>query len=275
MRDIGYDLFQVTRPDPDQVIELFIVRDGIVESPDIASPLELQVADNVKLRTGVIVDHNGRPVPDGTVVQFFQEDRTEGLVVLLGESPTRDGVAELDYFLEDRTGQFRITAQSDQARNSQQLEMIIGERVRLVMITPTPAPTSTPTPTPTPSATASPTATMTATPPALPTRAAPPPEPRVEITVRDLQSLLGLVSGLVLTAVAGWFATRDYGVSRRVRLVGSGLAGALLLYNYYALGLPGAGPLSSLAGWGGLITTVVGGLAGLAFSGGILPQLRP
>lgn len=275
VRDIGYVLFQVTRPDPDQVIELFIVRDGIVESPDIASPLELQVADNVKLRTGVIVDHNGRPVPDGTVVQFFQEDRTEGLVVLLGESPTRDGVAELDYFLEDRTGQFRITAQSDQARNSQQLEMIIGERVRLVMITPTPAPTSTPTPTPTPSATPSPTATMTATPPALPTRAAPPPEPRVEITVRDLQSLLGLVSGLVLTAVAGWFATRDYSVSRRVRLVGSGLAGALLLYNYYALGLPGAGPLSSLAGWGGLITTVVGGLAGLAFSGGILPQLRP
>src|SRR5690606_5933594 len=52
VRDMGYNLFQVTRPDPDQVIELLIVRDGNVESPDIASPLELQVADNVKLRTG-------------------------------------------------------------------------------------------------------------------------------------------------------------------------------------------------------------------------------
>ena len=230
------------------------------------SPLELQVADNVKLRTGVIMDHNGRPVPDGTVVQYFQEDRTEGLVVLLGESPTRNGVAELDYFLEDRTGQFRITAQSDQARNSQQLEMIIGERVRLVMITPTPGPTPRPTATPTPTTTPSPTPTMTATPTALPTRAAPPPEPRVEITLRDLQSLLGMMSGLVLTAVAGWFATRDDGVSRRVRLVASGLAGALLLYNYYALGLPGADTLGALAGWDGLVTTVIGGVAGLAIS---------
>jgi hypothetical protein len=237
-----------------------------VESPAIEAPLELQVADNVKLRTGVILDHNGRPVPDGTPVQFFQEDRAEGLIVLLGESPTRDGVAELDYFLEDRTGQFRITAQSDQARNSQQLDIAIGERVRIVMITPTPGPSPTVTATPTPTTTPTPTPTATPTLAPVATRTPPPPEPRVEITLRDLQSLLGLAGGLVLTALAGWFATRDYGVSQRVRLVASSLAGALLLYNYYALGLPGAGPLTSLAGWAGLITTLIGGLAALALS---------
>lgn len=274
VRDTGYMLLEITRPDPDQVIEVGIVRSGVVEPPAVEAPLELQVGDNVRLRAGVIVDHNGRPVPDGTPVQFFQEDRTEGLITLLGESPTRDGIAELDYVLEDRTGQFRITAQSGNARSSQQLDIVIGERVLVVMITPTPAPTATPTATPTPTSTPSPTPTVTPTAVVVPTSVPTPPEPRLEIGLGDLQQLLGLAAGLVATTLAGWFVTREYSLSRRVRLLTSGLAGALLLYIYYVLGLPGAAPLTALSGWGGLVTTVAGGLAGLAVSWGIVMQLR-
>ncbi|MDT8305907.1 MAG: glycoside hydrolase family 3 N-terminal domain-containing protein [Anaerolineae bacterium] len=274
VRDTGYRLAEVTQPDPDQVIPVGIVRDGAVEYPSVEAPLELQVGDNVRLRAGVIVDHNGRPVPDGTPVQFFQEDRTEGLITLLGESPTRDGVAELDYVLEDRTGQFRITAQSVNARSSQQLDIVIGERVQFVMITPTPAPTATPTPSPTPTSTPTPTPTLAPTAAPSPTVTPLPPEPRLEITLGDFQRLLGLVSGLVLTMVAGWIATRQHSLSRRVRLVTAGLAGALLLYNYYVLGLPGADSLSALSGWAALLTTLSGGLAGLAVSWAVLFQLH-
>jgi beta-N-acetylhexosaminidase len=274
VRDTGYMLLEITRPDPDQVIEVGIVRNGVVEPPAVEAPLELQVGDNVRLRAGVIVDHNGRPVPDGTPVQFFQEDRTEGLITLLGESPTRNGVAELDYVLEDRTGQFRITAQSGNARSSQQLDIVIGERVLVVMITPTPAPTSTATPTPTPTSSPTPTPTLTPTAVVVPTAIPQPPEPRLEIGLGDLQQLFGLAGGLLATVVAGWVVTREYSLSRRVRLLTSGMAGALLLYIYYVLGLPGAAPLSALSGWAGLVTAVAGGMAGLAVSWGIVMQVH-
>lgn len=274
VRDTGYMLLEITRPDPDQVIEVAIVRNGAVESPAVEAPLELQVGDNVRLRAGVIVDHNGRAVPDGTPVQFFQEDRTEGLITLLGESQTRGGIAELDYVLEDRTGQFRITAQSGSARSSQQLDIVIGERVLVVMITSTPAPTATSTPTPTPTSTPTPTPTVTATIAPIATAAPAPPEPRVEISLADIQQLLGLIGGLTATFAAGWLATREHSLSRRVRLLTSGMVGALLLYNYYVLGLPGAAPLASLSGWAGLVTALVGGMVGLVVSWAVLVQLH-
>ena len=42
-----------------------------------------------------------------------------------------------------------------------------------------------------------------------------------------------------------------------------GLVGGLLLYNYYALEMPGAGLLSSLGSTAGLVLVVLGGAGGL------------
>jgi hypothetical protein len=42
-----------------------------------------------------------------------------------------------------------------------------------------------------------------------------------------------------------------------------GLAGALLIYIYYALRLPGTAVFASFGVWSGLITTVLGGVIGL------------
>jgi hypothetical protein len=41
------------------------------------------------------------------------------------------------------------------------------------------------------------------------------------------------------------------------------LAGSLIAYNYYALGLPGTAVLQSLGSWAGLLTTLLGGVAGI------------
>jgi beta-N-acetylhexosaminidase len=269
IESLGYELYDVTQPDPSQVIELFVVSDGSLEAPPSDQPVELVVGDTLKLRTGVIVDRNGRPVPDGTPVQFIQQDRLEGFISVIGERPTVNGVAELDYVLEARTGRFRITAVSGEADNSQQLDIDIGDNVRIVMITPTPAPTSTSTPTttptgtPTPTSTPSPTVTATATVPALP------PEPQLEISLTDFQTLLAVFGGLLVTTGLGWATGRNGGshnLTVRVRMLAWGLVGALLAYNYYALDLPGSAALDNLGSWAALLVTVAGGLGGVLVS---------
>ncbi|MCA9975263.1 MAG: hypothetical protein KC413_05915, partial [Anaerolineales bacterium] len=41
-----------------------------------------------------------------------------------------------------------------------------------------------------------------------------------------------------------------------------GLVGALLVYNYFELGLPGTAVFTTLGSWAGLLTTVLGGIVG-------------
>ncbi|MGD8858276.1 MAG: glycoside hydrolase family 3 N-terminal domain-containing protein, partial [Chloroflexota bacterium] len=267
---IRYDLFQVTQPDPEQVIELYIVDQGTLKSPPGEEPLEVLPGATLRLQTGVVVDHNGNPVPDGTPVQFIQQDRLQGFVNVIGEQPTVDGIANLDYLLEARTGNFRITAASGEARASQEVDIVIGENAIVSVSTPTPGPTDTPTPTLTPSPTATPSPipspTTTPTPEPSPTVAPEPSEPPAEQrTITDeIQILLGLSIGLVVTGGAGYFLGRDAGGSAHsIRCILWGLLGALIAYNYFALGLPGASLLSPLQSWGGLLVTLFGGLLGL------------
>lgn len=263
---VDYHLFEVTQPDPEQVIDLFLLRDGSPEAPPSEEPMELVVGDTLRLRTGVIYDHNGHPVPDGTPVQFIQQDRLQGFTSVIGERPTENGVAEIDYVLEARTGQFRITAAAGEATNSQQVDVAIGDNVRVVLVTLTPAPTPFPTNTRFPSPTPSPSHTPSPTPTAISTPVPLPPEPRIEIFLPDLFMLLGVIGGLSLTTVAAVFVTRLTGngdPNLLVRLVGFGFVGGLLLYNYFALHLPGTAWLSNLGSLAAVVTTAAGGLAGL------------
>lgn len=265
---IGYDLFVQTQPDPAQVIELFILDEGTAQSPPSEQPLDLAIGDTLLLQTGVILDRNGNQVPDGTPVQFIQRDRITGSVNIIAEVPTSGGIARLDYVLEASTGpgQFRITAQSGEARVSQEVDIAIEEQAQVAIIVPTPLPTETPTPTPTATPTAVP--SPTSTPPATATPTPPPPEeePGLFIQLSEFQLLVAMTLGVMLTAVAGVLISRyEAGTSaRHVAWMLWGIVGALLLYIYYMLELPGTAVLQSIGSWAGLITTTAGGTLGLA-----------
>jgi beta-N-acetylhexosaminidase len=268
---IRYDLFQVTQPDTEQVIELYIVDQGTLKSPPGEAPLEVLPGATLRLQTGVIIDHNGNPVPDGTPVQFIQQDRLQGFVNVIGEQPTVDGIANLDYLLEARAGNFRITAAAGEAQGSQEVDIVIGENAIVSVSTPTPGPTNTATPTLTPSPTETPTQVPTSTPTSTPEPTATtvpspePPEPVVATIVDEYQVLLGFGLGLMVTGGAGYLLSRNeqYSAPRLVRCMLWGMLGALLAYNYYALGLPGTDLLDSLGAWGGLFITMFGGAIGL------------
>lgn len=263
---IGYSLFAQTQPTPEQVIELFIVGPGgQVQSPPSEEPLDLSVGNTLRLQTGVIIDRNGNRVPDGTVVQFVLQDRVQGVISIIGERVTSNGVATIDYVLDARTGQFRITAVSGPATQSQEVDIIIGDNARIAIITPTPSPTYTPTPTYTPS----PIPTITPTPTPVPSATPQPPvttpqEPGVVIALSDFLMLLAMSGGLTLTVSAGyvWRGARME-LKQRLRYLLWGVIGALLAYNYFALQLPGTAVLHTLGSLGGLLVTVAGGLLGL------------
>lgn len=267
---IGYSLFAQTQPAPEQVIELFIISSaGEVQSPPSEEPLDLSVGNSLRLQTGVIVDRNGNRVPDGTVVQFVLQDRVQGVVSIIGERVTTNGQATIDYVLDARTGQFRITAVSGPATQSQEVDIIIGDNARVAIITPTPAPTATPTPTytptPEPTFTPIPTATPQPTPLAAPV---PPQEPGVLISLSDFLTLLAMSLGLGITGVVAWTwggqqTAPPAGPALRLRWLLWGVIGGLLFYIYFGLNLPGTAVLHNFGSWGGLLATLTGGLAGL------------
>jgi hypothetical protein len=71
--------------------------------------------------------------------------------------------------------------------------------------------------------------------------------------------------GLFVTGGVGYAVARNESnnLNRIVRCVLWGLAGGLVAYNYFALGLPGASWLVALGVWAGLLTTLAGGIVGL------------
>ncbi len=264
---IQYDLFTQTQPSPDQIIALFLVIGEAIESPSSQEPLVSAIGDTLRLQTGVVVDRNGRPVPDGTLVRFMLRDRVQGTVAILGERPTTGGVAQLDYVLDASMGpgQFRITAESGAATVSQEVDIVLQENAQLAIIIPTPAATETPSPSPTPSPTPEPTATSQPPPTATPF-----PEPAAEsgwlIGLSELRSLVGVLAGLLGVGGLALVMNRrlpDLSLPQQVGRLLWGLAGGLLLYNYYALGMPGAGLFAALGSLAGLFLIVAGGIGGL------------
>lgn len=266
---IGYQLFTQTQPDPGQVIELYIADEGNIQSPPSEEPLERAIGDTLRLQTGIIRDHNGNPVPDGTPVRFIQEDRIQGLISIIADRPTQSGIAALDYVLEARTGpgQFRITAVSGDAVVSQQVDIAIEGAAQVAIIVPTPTATATPEPTATSTETPEPTDTPLP-PPTVPPTPEPivPQEPAVRISLSDFQMLVAVLTGLLVVGSVAAAAGRQWQIStvKRVGWLFWGLAGSLLLYDYFALELPGTAVLTSLGSWAGLITTLLGGLVGLS-----------
>ncbi|HEX6385175.1 MAG TPA: glycoside hydrolase family 3 N-terminal domain-containing protein [Anaerolineae bacterium] len=271
---ISYELFTQTQPDPGQIIELYVANtEGEILAPPSQEPVSAMVGDTLRLQTGVIRDRNGHAVPDGTLVQFIQHDRIQGLTNIITTVPTKDGVAQHDYVLEARTGQFRITAESGEAKISQEIDISVGAasegEAQVAIISPTPTPTETPTPTATPTSTPTSTATSTATATATPASGEAFVEPfddtAVRITLPEIQMLATFAVGLVAVTSVGLAFSRREGASleHQVGWLLWGVVGALLVYNYFAFDLPGAAALAALGAWAGLVTTLTGGALGL------------
>jgi hypothetical protein len=161
---IGYDLTRQTEPDPTQLIQILV---EVAPDPQAtAQPVVFKKGDTLKLRTAVILDRNGNPVPDGTKVTFTRifSETTE---LPPQTVDTTDGIARVDFVL-DKIGPLRIRAYSEPALTSYEFQITIRETqvtfqtVIPPTLTPTPIP---PTRTPTPRPTATPTRTPTPVPP--------------------------------------------------------------------------------------------------------------
>ena len=165
----GYELIEVTRPNPNQVITLSLdvpPASDSTSTPTLELPttpttipttnpeptpiLLLRLGDTINVRTGVIYDYNGHVVPDGTVVRFSMLLSGEGGgVIQQVDQTTLRGMARASFALE-RPGLVEIRASSDPATLSEtiQFDVSSGQAVAITVIAPNPTETIEPTPVP-------------------------------------------------------------------------------------------------------------------------------
>lgn len=249
---IGYQMIEVTRPDPNQVINIEVVTDEDPSVAGTATPvttpapqvtpipiqLDLRVGDVLNLRTGRILDRNGNFVPDGTPVEFRLLDTVLALEAPRLMATTVNGVATANIKL-DRSGTWEITATSDTAQRSVRLILTIPEEGPIEVALDRPTATPTPTPSPTPTSTPKPTSTATPVPPTpIPTAAptpTPTPEPEPPGNTVDATGLflsllsLSLVGGLLYVLPGIYPVALGERLRRPLVAVVSGLAGYIFL----------------------------------------------
>jgi beta-N-acetylhexosaminidase len=272
---INYVLINRLEPASGQLIPLGPVGPAESFSGDTAS---IQVGKSITVETGVILDRNGHPVPDGMPVEFNLRYPAEALQLAPLVETTVGGQARTVVTL-DRAGELWITARAGEAKDSARIVLKVGGdtpgSIATVLPSPTPPPTATPTPppptaTPTPPPTPTPTATPTPVP--LP----PPPKPRVALPAFFFGLAGTLTSGGMAFAVrkVRGFAKRrarpTYGQTVAQAVAAALWAGATAwtAYLLYAVGwLPGATELQ-MGGdaWAAGAVTFVGGLLSLLWS---------
>jgi beta-N-acetylhexosaminidase len=230
---IGYNLNQELFPDPAQIIPLeFDLPEPstIITStttPEPAPPPEFRLGDVIPLRTGVILDHNGHPVPDGTPVTFVFSLGGEANSTRQTTYTTK-GIARSTY-AASAPGALEISAESEPAKSDLLHVDIPLPGGEVATFTPTLQPTLTPTPIP---------PTPTPTPPA------------AEISPQATVAGPGLRDWLVAIVLSGIIA---FGLSRLSALIGQvrwgiragflAFIGGMLAYTYLALRLPGSQPM--------------------------------
>ncbi len=254
---IGYYINEVTYADPTQTIQLYLDYPTNPSSDTSSTPTpeptpQFKSTDSIPVRTGVILDHNGHPVPDGTTVDFT-------LVHEEGNSPqpppkeakTNGGIARTVLPIGGN-GKITISAESDEAQKSATLVFYIPPDNNPVPTdvppTFTPSPTSTPEPTPTP------TQTQVAT--------IGPPPPRTKTNINEW--FFALLATAAVSLGIYLFSNSIGQIRWGVRSSLLSLIGGMLAYSYLAMGMPGATKLVALTGsWGVLAVTLLGCALGI------------
>lgn len=244
VESINYNLLQVLAPDPGQAVAVQSSCAALEAPPAeptaaVGTPAATcRLGDTLTLQAGPFLDFNGHPVSDGTPIQFRVDYQLNNLPsVEFLDVLTVGGVAVANFPLR-RVGFFDISLNDPTASaariqlNVQQTEV---EVTQIEPPTPTPTATTPPTLTPVP-----PTATPTLTPTPTPWGWRESGSARVEAV--DFILMLGVAAGAgVVGARLGRAQPR-----RALRLALVGMVGAVLGYNYWALGAPGADALVPL-----------------------------
>jgi len=155
---IGYDLIKATTPNTTQVIALFLDLPEPAISPE-SPPSEtltptlvplFNVGDNLPIKTGVILDQNGKPVPDGTVCKFIFTLGNERSIIQQAETVTTGGVARTAFRIQN-PGLLEVRVTSELAVTSQILRLDVpgSGGAQVTAIAPTPVPSETVEPSPT------------------------------------------------------------------------------------------------------------------------------
>jgi beta-N-acetylhexosaminidase len=143
---IAYDLNTATSPNPQQSISLVIDWDEnqSKNTLGLSTPAPaFFIGDTIPLRAGLILDHNGHSVPDGTVVKFLFNLTGEKRMSQQIETVTKNGIARTNFRIQD-PGMLEIRVNSDPSFNSDilMLEITPGKSIVVSAITPTVIPTS-------------------------------------------------------------------------------------------------------------------------------------
>jgi len=245
---LGYDLVSITAPDPNQIIPLTLDLPAVPVSTSVSTPVPtavplFSIGDTIAIRTGVINDHNGNPVPDGTVVHFSMALTGEGGNTLQqADSTTTNGIARVSFGL-DKPGLLEIRAASSPATLSEvlQLDVSPGQPAAVTVIVPAQSTQTV--------------VVMTAT---------PQPEQNPFITRQGaplfnawlLIMILLLVGALLAFFVGARLESRQWGIRWGLCALSCGL----LSYNYFALGLPGSQVFAASNGMNGIIGVTLFGL---------------
>ena len=257
---VGYDLISMTAPDPGQIITLDLILPVVeateeaeegnqtTETPEPTPIPSINVGDTITIRTGVIRDHNGNNVPDGTVVRFNFEISGEPNITQQFEATTTGGFASLNYRVES-VGGMEISATSEPATQSETLSINImpGGAAEVIVISPTPQETPTPTEAPeiTPTE-ADAEATETSEHGSYPTLG----EWALGVMV------LGLAAGLAYLVGKVWWRTDRWGI----RSLLCALIGGLLSYSFLNLGTKGTRYWMEISGTGFVVEVIVVGV---------------
>ncbi len=231
-------------PDPNQTIQLELLHIidssgnpiSVADQARHANSLDLKVGEGVLFRTSVIMDKNGNPVPDGTLVNFFRAYPKEGLSLEPLTVSTEQGVAEIT-IVKERESPLQVTVSSNLAVQSVPFNIGPG-----IIDTPTPTPTFTPTPTemPTPTPTLTPTPVVASSP--TPDAPAPTVEPGFDwdrpgwagpVTFIDLAyALLGMV---LIGGIAFSLGEDRFSLEERIRPALVAIAFGLVGYISYTM----------------------------------------
>ena len=256
---IGYDLNEALFPDPNQTIslELDLAQTEDTEeptpNPEAENTTDYHIGDVILLRAGVILDHNGNPVPDGTPVIFTFTTSGENNITGTQDSVTKNGIARTTFSIS-HPGTLEIIAESEATRSNILKFDIPSPSGEIATITPTEAPpTATPTETP-----------FEPTPPATETPQATPPEP----VVKSNPELGDWAIAVLIASLTAWSIYRLAALIGHVRWgVRAGflaLIGGLVGFCYLALELPGSQVLlRDSISLGVVIITFFGALLGL------------
>ncbi|MBN2678285.1 MAG: hypothetical protein JXR32_09540 [Anaerolineaceae bacterium] len=246
----GYDLIQVTAPDPDQIISLSLDYQAsdllnLSGTPEPAEVPMFAVGDKLPMKAGIIFDQNGHPVPDGTTVRFIITRTGETTTTHQVDAVTSDGYANGEFTI-DLKGLYEIKTISEPAVVSNILQLnVTSDQGAIVTAL---APTDVVEMTPVAGDSAEPVST-----------------PVVDLESRKPSFMDEWFAALILllAQAAGvyYLFTRSHTLdSWAIRAVMLTLIGGWLAFLYLAFGLPGSNGLPILAV---LLITAVGGGLGL------------